>query len=189
MMGVTGFAWWRSIAEANRAVEPAPAASEPAPQSVAVLPLVDMTPGGGNEYLGDGFAEEISAQLAQIPGLRVAARTSAFEFKDKSLDVRKIGQALGVHHVLEGSVRRDGDKLRVTVQLIDAANGYHVWAGSYDKDWSDVISIQDNISQSIARARSRADAGIGAQAETQRRGEPCRLRGVSVWCIRAAQVG
>jgi TolB-like protein/Tfp pilus assembly protein PilF/DNA-binding winged helix-turn-helix (wHTH) protein len=152
MMGVTGFAWWRSIAEANRAVEPAPAASEPAPQSVAVLPLVDMTPGGGNEYLGDGFAEEISAQLAQIPGLRVAARTSAFEFKDKSLDVRKIGQALGVHHVLEGSVRRDGDKLRVTVQLIDAANGYHVWAGSYDKDWSDVISIQDNISQSIARA-------------------------------------
>jgi TolB-like protein/Flp pilus assembly protein TadD len=111
-----------------------------------------MTPGGGNEYLGDGFAEEISAQLAQIPGLRVAARTSAFEFKDKSLDVRKIGQALGVHHVLEGSVRRDGNKLRVTVQLIDATNGYHVWAGSYDKDWSDVISIQDNISQSIARA-------------------------------------
>ena len=152
MMGVTGIAWWRSIAEANRAGDPAPPASVPAPQSVAVLPLVDMTPGGGNEYLGDGFAEEISAQLAQIPGLRVAARTSAFEFKDKSLDVRKIGQALGVHHVLEGSVRRDGNKLRVTVQLIDAANGYHVWAGSYDKDWSDVISIQDNISQSIARA-------------------------------------
>jgi TolB-like protein/Flp pilus assembly protein TadD len=152
MMGVTGLAWWRSIAEAERVQEPAPPASKPAAQSVAVLPLVDMTPGGGNQYLGDGFAEEISAQLAQIPGLRVAARTSAFEYKDKSLDVRKIGQALGVHHVLEGSVRRDGNKLRVTVQLIDAANGYHVWAGSYDKDWSDVISIQDNISQSIARA-------------------------------------
>jgi TolB-like protein/Flp pilus assembly protein TadD len=110
-----------------------------------------MTPGGGNEYLGDGFAEEISAQLAQVPGLRVAARTSAFEFKDKSLDVRKIGDALGVHHVLEGSVRRDGDKLRVTVQLIDAKNGYHVWAGSYDKDWSDVIAIQDSISRAIAQ--------------------------------------
>jgi TolB-like protein/Tfp pilus assembly protein PilF len=151
MMGVTGFAWWRSIADSEVASADAPRPSEPAPASVAVLPLVDMTPGGGNEYLGDGFAEEISAQLAQVPGLRVAARTSAFEFKDKSLDVRRIGEALGVHHVLEGSVRRDGDKLRVTVQLIDAKNGYHVWAGSYDKDWSDVIEIQDSISRSIAQ--------------------------------------
>jgi TolB-like protein/Flp pilus assembly protein TadD/DNA-binding winged helix-turn-helix (wHTH) protein len=151
MMGVTGFAWWKTIADSKVGVPVEVPPSEPAPASVAVLPLVDMTPGGGNEYLGDGFAEEISAQLAQVPGLRVAARTSAFEFKDKSLDVRKIGDALGVHHVLEGSVRRDGDKLRVTVQLIDAKNGYHVWAGSYDKDWSDVIAIQDSISRAIAQ--------------------------------------
>ena len=149
MAGVTGFAWWRSIADADRA---SPSAAEPSAQSVAVLPLVDMTSGGGNEYLGDGFAEEISAQLAQIPGLRVAARTSAFEFKGQRLDVRKIGNALGVRNVLEGSVRRDGDKLRVTVQLIDASNGYHVWAGTYDRDWADAIAVQDDISRKITQA-------------------------------------
>ena len=149
MAGVTGFAWWRSIADAERT---AVAAGEPSAQSVAVLPLVDMTSGGGNEYLGDGFAEEISAQLAQVPGLRVAARTSAFEFKGQRLDVRKIGDSLGVRNVLEGSVRRDGDNLRVTVQLIDAANGYHVWAGTYDRKWSDIIAIQDDISRKITQA-------------------------------------
>ena len=149
MAGVTGFAWWRSIADVDRA---SPSAAEPAAQSVAVLPLVDMTSGGGNEYLGDGFAEEISAQLAQIPGLRVAARTSAFEFKGQRLDVRNIGNALGVRNVLEGSVRRDGDKLRVTVQLIDALNGFHVWAGTYDRDWADAIAIQDDISRKITQA-------------------------------------
>ena len=151
MMAVTGFAWWQTIADSRVPSSRLPPASEPASASVAVLPLVDMTPGGGNQYLGDGFAEEISAQLAQVPGLRVAARTSAFEFKDKSLDVRRIGEALGVRHVLEGSVRRDGDKLRVTVQLIDARNGYHVWAGTYDRGWSDVIEIQDSISRAIAQ--------------------------------------
>lgn len=150
MMSVTGIAWWRSIEDANRGLDAAPAVAEPAAASVAVLPLVDMTPGEGSEYIGDGFAEEISAQLAQVPGLRIAARTSAFEFKDKSLDVRKIGAALGVRHVLEGSVRRDGEKLRVTVQLIDALTGYHVWAGTYDRDWSDVIQVQDQIARSIA---------------------------------------
>ena len=151
MAGVTGFAWWRSIADAD-AGRSSPSAVEPSAQSVAVLPLVDMTSGGGNEYLGDGFAEEISAQLAQIPGLRVAARTSAFEFKGQRLDVRKIGDALGVRNVLEGSVRREGDKLRVTVQLIDTLNGYHVWAGTYDRDWADVIAIQDDISRKITQS-------------------------------------
>jgi TolB-like protein/Flp pilus assembly protein TadD/DNA-binding winged helix-turn-helix (wHTH) protein len=149
MAGVTGFAWWRSIADADRT---SAAPNESSPQSVAVLPLVDMTSDGGSEYLGDGFAEEISAQLAQIPGLRVAARTSAFEFKGQRLDVRKIGNALGVRNVLEGSVRREGDKLRVTVQLIDTTNGYHVWAGSYDRDWADAIAIQDDISRKITQA-------------------------------------
>ena len=119
---------------------------------MAVLPLVDMTSGGKSSYLGDGFAEEISAQLAQVPGLRVAARTSAFEFKGRSVDVRKIGAALGVRNVLEGSIRRDKDKLRVTAQLIDTVTGYHVWAGTYDSDWANVITIQDNISRSITQA-------------------------------------
>jgi TolB-like protein/Flp pilus assembly protein TadD/DNA-binding winged helix-turn-helix (wHTH) protein len=148
MAGVTGLAWWKSIADTGK---PALEAAEPAAHSIAVLPFVDMSPGGGNAYLGDGFAEEISSQLAKVPGLRVAARTSAFEFKDRNLDVRRIGEALGVHHVLEGSIRRDGDDLRVTVQLIDALNGYHVWAGTYDEKWADAIAVQDDIARKIAQ--------------------------------------
>ena len=163
MAGVTGFAWWKSIASAGR---PTLEVTEPAMQSIAVLPLVDMTPGVGNAYLGDGFAEEISAQLAQVPGLRVAARTSAFEFKDRNLDVRRIGEALGVHHVLEGSIRRDGDKLRVTVQLINAANGFHVWAGTYDENWADAIAVQDDIARKIAR---RLEVVLTPDAESRLR--------------------
>jgi len=149
MATVTGFAWWQSIS-----IQPdtPPVAPDPGYPSIAVLPLVDMSPAGGITYLGDGLSEELSARLAQIPGLRVAARTSAFEFKGRNLDVRRIGEALGVRHVLEGSVRRDGDNLRVTMQLIDAANGYHVWAGSYDRGWRDVIAIQDDIARSVTEA-------------------------------------
>jgi len=147
MAGVTGYAWWLTIANqpghADRALD------DSARPSIAVLPLADMSASGNSGYLGDGLAEELSARLAQIPGLRVAARTSAFEFKDRSVDVRRIGAALGVRHVLEGSVRRDGNNLRVTVQLIDASNGYHIWAHSYDRAWSDVIAIQDDISRAI----------------------------------------
>ena len=149
MAVVTGFAWWRSIEMGGTEASPQVDAKYP---SIAVLPLVDMSPSGGNSYLGDGLSEELSMRLAQVPGLRVAARTSAFEFKDRNVDVRRIGQSLGVRHVLEGSVRRDGDNLRVTMQLIDAANGYHVWAGSYDRSWSDVISIQDEIARSVMEA-------------------------------------
>lgn len=152
MAGVTGFAWWRSIGEGIAPASVVAERVEPDRRSVAVLPLVDMTSGGQSDYLGDGFAEEISAQLAQIPGIRVAARTSAFEFKGRSVDVRKIGAALGVRNVLEGSIRRDKDKLRVTAQLIDTVTGYHVWAGTYDSDWADAITIQDNISRSITQA-------------------------------------
>ena len=147
MACVTGYAWWRSIDTSSR-----PPPLEPGDASVAVLPLVDMSPAGGITFLADGLSEELSAALAQIPGLRVAARTSAFEFKGQAVDVRRIGEALGVRHVLEGSVRRDGDRLRVTVQLIDAASGYHVWARSYDRNWSDVLALQDDIARSVTEA-------------------------------------
>ena len=149
MAGVTGLAWWRSI---DQPAQQAPVDAAPVERSIAVLPLVDMTSGGESGYIGDGFAEEISAQLAQVPGLRVAARTSAFEFRGKNEDVKKIGAALGVRNVLEGSIRRDNDKLRVTVQLIDTVSGYHVWAGTYDRDWADVIAVQDSISRAITQA-------------------------------------
>ena len=92
--------------------------------------------------------------LAQVPGLRVAARTSAFEFKDRNVDVRSIGQSLGVRHVLEGSVRRDGDNLRVTMQLINAANGFHVWAGTYDRR----IGRMRSPSRTTSRGRLHADS-------------------------------
>jgi TolB-like protein/Flp pilus assembly protein TadD/DNA-binding winged helix-turn-helix (wHTH) protein len=119
------------------------------PKTIAVLPLVDISPSGGNEYLGDGLAQELSGRLARIPGLRVAARTSAFAFKGRRADVRTIAQTLGVRHVLEGSVRREGDHLRVTAQLIDASSGYQVWSQSYDRSWQDLLAIEDDLARSI----------------------------------------
>ncbi len=172
---VTGFAWWRSLDVAGSvAAEPAPPL-EPGPRSIAVLPLVDMSAAGGNTFLGDGLSEELSTRLAQVPGLRVAARTSAFEFKGKNLDVRKIGQSLGVRHVIEGSVRRNGDSVRVTVQLIDTATGYHVWAGNFDTAWRDVLELQDDIAKSVTDALQvvlkdtdpRHGAGKGHQLDTR----------------------
>ena len=167
MAGVTGYAWWRSIDTSSRPMLP-----EPGDASIAVLPLVDMSPAGGIAYLADGLSEELSAALAQIPGLRVAARTSAFEFKGQSVDVRRIGEALGVRNVLEGSVRRDGDRLRVTVQLIDAATGYHVWARTYDRNWSDVFAIQDDIARSVTEALKVVLVADGGEADRNSSADP-----------------
>lgn len=146
---VTGIAWWRSIdVPIGQANHPVP----DGPPSIAVLPLVDMSPAGGDAYLGDGLSEELSTRLARVPGLRVASRTSAFEFKDRNLDVRRIGEALGVRNVLEGSVRREGNALRVAVQLVDAATGFQLWSGSYERDWRSVLAVQDDIARSVAEA-------------------------------------
>jgi TolB-like protein/Flp pilus assembly protein TadD/DNA-binding winged helix-turn-helix (wHTH) protein len=119
------------------------------PKTIAVLPLVDLSPSGGNQYIGDGLAQELSSRLARIPGLRVASQTSAFAYKGSREDVRSIGRNLGVRHVLEGSVRREGDHIRVTAELIDAASGYRVWSQSYDRNWQDLLVIQDDVSRSI----------------------------------------
>ena len=152
MAAVTGFAWWRSIDVPAVPENGAAAEAMAVPPSIAVLPLVDLTPQGDTAWLGDGLSEELSTRLAQVPGLRVAARTSSFEFRGRNLDIRRIGQSLGVRHVLEGSVRRDGDAVRVTVQLIDARTGFHVWAGNFDRAWRDVLSLQDEIARSVAAA-------------------------------------
>ncbi len=119
------------------------------PRSIAVLPLVDLSPDRGNAYLGDGLAQELSARLARIHGLRVAARTSAFAFKDRGADVRTIARTLGVRHILEGSVYRDDDKLRVTAQLIDGASGFNVWSQTYNRTWQDLLTIEDDLARSI----------------------------------------
>jgi TolB-like protein/Flp pilus assembly protein TadD/DNA-binding winged helix-turn-helix (wHTH) protein len=119
------------------------------PKTIAVLPLVDLSPSGGNDYIGDGLAQELSSRLARIPGLRVASQTSAFAYKGSHADVRTIGKALGVGNILEGSVRREGDHVRVTTELIDTASGYHIWSQSYDRNWQDLLVIQDDLSRSI----------------------------------------
>jgi eukaryotic-like serine/threonine-protein kinase len=122
--------------------------SSPRP-SIAVLPFDNMSGDKDNEYFSDGLAEEIINALAQLPSLKVIARTSAFAFKGKQEDIRRIAETLGVDHVLEGSVRRAGQRIRVTAQLIAAADGSHLWSQRYDREWADVFAIQDDIAESI----------------------------------------
>ncbi len=122
--------------------------------SIAVLAFSDMSVEKDQEYFCDGIAEEIISDLAQIKGLRVAARTSSFAFKSKPEDVRDIGRKLGVSSVLEGSVRKAGDQLRIAAQLIDVRDGYHLWSGRYDRELKDVFAIQDEISRTIAETLS-----------------------------------
>ncbi len=119
-------------------------------KSIAVLPFENMSADKENEFLGDGIAEEIINALAQIDGLRVAARTSAFSFKGKNEDLRIIGEKLNVANVLEGSVRRSGNRLRITAQLIAAGDGYHLWSERYDRELTDVFAVQDEIASAIA---------------------------------------
>ena len=115
-------------------------------------PFANMSPGKDNEYFSDGLAEEIINALAQVPGLKVIARTSAFAFKGQNTDIRRIAEALGVAHVLEGSVRKAGDRIRVTAQLIKAADGSHLWSERYDRELADVFAVQDEIAGAIAGA-------------------------------------
>jgi len=120
--------------------------------SIAVLPFADMSPGRDHDWFGDGVAEEIINALSHVSGLKVIARTSAFAFKGKHEDVRRIADALGVENVLEGSVRKAGNRVRVTAQLITAADGSHLWSERYDREMEDVFAIQDEIAQAITEA-------------------------------------
>jgi TolB-like protein/cytochrome c-type biogenesis protein CcmH/NrfG/predicted Ser/Thr protein kinase len=143
------------------ALEPLTAAGPSPARSIAVLPFENMSGDKENEYFSDGLAEEIINSLAQIPGLKVIARTSAFAFKGKHQDIRRIAEALGVTTVLEGSVRKAGTRLRVTAQLITAADGSHLWSERYDRELTDVFAIQDDIATSIAAAL-KVTLGTGA---------------------------
>jgi TolB-like protein len=126
--------------------------AEAAMQSIAVLPFVNMSSDPEQEYFSDGLAEELLNRLAKIDQLRVAARTSSFQFKGQNLDVADIGRQLSVDHVLEGSVRKAGNRLRITAQLINAENGFHLWSETYEREMDDVFAIQDEISGAITRA-------------------------------------
>jgi len=137
------------------------AASVPAAaDSIAVLPFVNLSSDRENEFFADGITEEIINALAQIGQLRVVARSSAFSFKGKHIDPRAVGQQLSVRKILEGSVRRADNRLRITAQLIDVENGYHLWSERYDREMKDVFEIQDEIARSIAERLKITSAGI-----------------------------
>ena len=121
-------------------------------KSIAVLPFVNMSSDPEQEYFSDGIAEELLNVLSKIPGLRVSARTSSFQFKGENLDVVKIGQQLNSSLILEGSVRKSGTSVRITAQLIDAGNGFHLWSETYDRQIEDVFAVQDEISAAIVAA-------------------------------------
>ena len=146
--GVVALTLWR-LPIAWRMPIGAPAT--PAANSIAVLPFVDMTSDKSDQSLCDGLTEELSNWLSQIPSLRVVARTSAFAFQGRNEDVRQIGKALDTTHLLEGSVRHYDDHIRVTVQLIDAHDGFHEWSSSFDRTTSDTIALQDDISRAVAQ--------------------------------------
>jgi len=129
-------------------------------QSIAVLPFVDMSPDGNQEYFSDGIAEELLNQLTRLRDLHVAGRTSSFSFKGKNEDLRAIGQKLNVAHILEGSVRKSGNRVRVTAQLIKAADGYHLWSQSYDRELDDIFAIQEEIAHAVSDALS-ITLGVG----------------------------
>ncbi|HEY5642642.1 MAG TPA: hypothetical protein VIS31_07175 [Woeseiaceae bacterium] len=180
-----GYFVWERQARIEPAAEPGPgpvaeiaeiaevaevAASAPDKRSIAVLPFVNMSADPENEYFADGLSEELLNQFAQIPNLQVAGRTSSFSFKGRNEDLRVIGNSLGVANVLEGSVRRQGDKVRVTAQLIRVEDGFHLWSNTYDRTMDDVFVIQDDIASNVATAlkivlddrswQSMQDAGV-----------------------------
>ena len=121
-------------------------------KSVAVLPFVNMSEDAGNEYFADGLSEELLNMLVKIPELRVAARTSSFSFKDKDLKISEIAHALNVSHILEGSVRKSGNKVRITAQLINADDGFHLWSETFDRTLDDIFVVQDEIAANVAQA-------------------------------------
>ena len=174
LFGAVGW-WWLS----QRARIPKPgttslrASGDPSgmqQKSLAVLPFANYSAEKDSDYLSDGLTEEITSALSRLPGLKVVARNSAFAFKGRNEDARKIGETLGVTMLLEGSVRKSGQQIRVTAQLINAADGYHVWSETFDRDVGNVIAVQDEIARHIA-GRLRMNIGSEASAAMAQRRE------------------
>ena len=163
------------------ATQAGPAAVEESP-SVAVLPFLDMSPGRDQEYFCEGLAEELIHALTRIPKLRVASRTASFRFKGHESDVQGIARQLHVSTILEGSVRKSGERLRVSVQLISASEGFHLWSERYDRELSDVFAIQDEITEQVVKALrlvlTEKDREVLVRAPTQNmEAYECYLRG------------
>jgi adenylate cyclase len=161
----TGAALWLALSDARPGRMTRVVAAESGehgaaePGSIAVLPFVDLSPDADAEYFGDGIAEELIGALGRVPGLKVVARTSAFQFKGRAMDVREVGRQLNVRHVLEGSVRKDATALRITTRLVEVAGGYNVWTHTYDRSLDDAFAIQDEIAMTTVAAL-RAEPGV-----------------------------
>ena len=154
--------------------DPASASSK----SIAVLAFTDLSPAKDQEYFSDGIAEEILNALVKVKGLKVAGRTSSFHYKGKNEDLREIGEALGVAHILEGSVRKQGEKVRITAQLIQAKDGFHLWSETYDGDLADVFELQERIARAITD-----ELRIVLQGEQQQRLVPVATRNADAYAL------
>jgi serine/threonine protein kinase/tetratricopeptide (TPR) repeat protein len=160
--------------------------------SIAVLPLVNLSGSPDTDYFGDGLAEELISMLMGVDGLRVAARTSSFRFRGTEIDVRDVGRQLKVGSILEGSVRKSGNKLRITVSLVNVADGFCLWSAKYDREMSDIFAIQDEISHAIVAGlritlRGSADASIAPRPTSNPEAYNLYLQGRFFWNKRTAQ--
>ena len=191
-VGVGAVTLWRPEAVAPPPVaakKPVLAAQAAAPavsdKSVAVLAFANLSDDKGNEYFSDGISEELLNVLAKIPGLKVSARTSAFFFKGKEVPIPEIAQKLGVAYVVEGSVRKQGDKVRITAQLIKAADGFHLWSDTFTRDLKDIFAVQDEIAGLIAQ---QLQLKLGESSRTTKQVNPeayrLVLEGRHFWLLR-----
>jgi len=168
---------------------PAPVEQGAEARTIAVLPFVNMSGDPDNEYFSDGISEEILNVLASTPELRVAARTSSFAFKGRAKEIPDIARELEVRMVLEGSVRRQGDRVRITAQLIDAQKGFHLWSQTYDRELKDIFAIQDEIAHAIGDAlKVRIGSATGSKEPAAATGSveayDLYLRGLALWQLR-----
>jgi serine/threonine-protein kinase len=157
---------------AQAGAKPVPTAAKPAPSdvaSIAVLPFVNRSRDADDEYFSDGLADELLNVLAKIRGLRVAARTSSFHFKGKDPTIAEVGSTLNVNAVLEGSVRKSGNRVRITVQLVNVADGFHLWSETYDRTLEDIFAVQDDIAQSVVK--ELRTALLGKEPDSEASGE------------------
>jgi TolB-like protein len=147
---VGGASWWRWNSQSTEVS---------GPPTIAVLPLANMSGDPGLQYFADGTTENVIANLARSPQIKVVARTSTDAYKGKSVDIRQIGKELGARYVLEGSVQKSAEKMRIVAQLIDARNGDHVWAETFDRQGSDPLALQDEVSESVVKTLA-GDTGL-----------------------------
>ena len=163
-----------------------PARTVGAPASIAVLPFVNMSSDKESDYFSDGITEELINALAHVKGLRVTSRTAVFALRGKNLGIRELGEELKVGTLLEGSVRREGNALRITAQLIGVSDGYHLWSNTYDRELKGIFAVEDEIARSIAAALQRTLVGVKAPT-TDLKAHDLYLKGRYFWNKRTGE--